>query len=153
MSFWLSLPASATRFADQEPGIQKQRPIESLIPFTEDTLMFGASLSDRTLAELESDFLGRPWPEGFDEWLTPLARDEDEEDEEEEDDEDDEEDEEEDEDFDDEDFDDEDFDDDFDDDDLEDLDEDLDDLDEDEDEDEDEEEDEEEDEKNVADDD
>jgi hypothetical protein len=143
MSFWLSLPASAPRFADDEVGIQKQGPIESLVPITEDTLMFGASLSDRSLVELESDFLGRPWPEGFDKLLTPLARDEDEKDEEAEDEEDDEDDEEDDEDFDDEDFDDEDFDDDLDDEDLDDLDDDLDDLDEDEDEDEDEEEDEE----------
>ena len=81
--------------------------------------MFGASLVERSPAELERDFLGRPWLDGPDEWLSPLARDE--EDEVEDDEEDDDE-EEEDEDFDDEDFDDEDFDDDFDDDDLDDLD-------------------------------
>ena len=42
--------------------------------------MFGATLMDIPPAEREPDFLTPPWPEGRDEWVSPLAReDEDEE--------------------------------------------------------------------------
>ena len=41
--------------------------------------MCGATLVDRSPAEAEPDFFGRPWLDAPDEWLAPLARDEDEE--------------------------------------------------------------------------
>ena len=56
--------------------------------------MFGASLVDRSPTEMEPGFSAWPWTDGPDEWLSPLARYEEEADdeEEEEDEEDDEED-------------------------------------------------------------
>src|SRR5262245_53100335 len=152
-----SLTANANHNENRQPSADRSvnnrgecgTPTPSIqCSLTEDALMCGVTLVNRSAAESEPDFLGRPWLDAPDEWLSPQARDEDEADKagDDEDEEDEEDEDLEDEDFDEEDFDDEDFDDeDFDDEGLDDLDEDLDDLEEDEDLDEDEDEDEEED--------
>src|SRR5438067_6681155 len=62
---------------DHNSGEASERPLQPCF-FTEDTLMLGGTRIGCSPAETIPDFLGRSWPDDAQDWIYPLARDEEE---------------------------------------------------------------------------